>query len=294
MEMNIRLQFCVLRKTVPMSATPAPPAVLATGLAFPEGPVLSRDGSTLYCVNVQAGFLSRLDLATRTLTREWLTLPDGGRGNGATLGPDHALYVADVGARRIVRIGLENDPMPGAVTIVADTNHVGAPLRGPNDLIFAPDGSLYFTDPEGSSDNPIGVVYKVRPATGQVSLVADGLRYPNGLVLSQDAQTLYVAQSPLGSIDAIHLASGVLRPFAHVSETGGPDGLRLGPDSHIYAALFGDGVVAKVSPQGEVVARLPVGGRNPTNLCFAPDGRALYITEAETHSIILLPLPKFG
>lgn len=264
--------------------------VLATGLAFPEGPVLSRDGGTLYCVNVEASFLSRLDIATRTLTREWLTLPDGGRGNGATLGPDNALYVADVGARRIVRIGLADDPSPGAVTTVADTNHVGAPLRGPNDLIFAPDGSIYFTDPEGSSDDPIGAVYKVHSTTRHVSRIANGLRYPNGLVLSQDGETLYVAQSPLGCIEAINLASGVLRPFAAVGGTGGPDGLRLGADGYIYAAIFGGGVVAKVSPQGEVVARLPVGGQNPTNLCFAQNGRGLYVTEAETHSLIYLPL----
>ncbi len=266
------------------------PIVLATGLAFPEGPVLSRDGGTLYCVNVQASFLSRLDVATRTLTREWLTLPDGGRGNGATLGPDNALYVADVGARRIVRIDLAHDPAPGAVTTIADTNHIGAPLRGPNDLIFAPDGTLYFTDPEGSAETPIGTVYKVHPTTRQVALVADGLRYPNGLVLSQNSETLFIAQSPLGRIDAIELATGILRPFALVSETGGPDGLRLGADGCLYAAIFGDGVIAKVSAEGDVIARFPVGGRNPTNLCFAPDGRALYVTEAETHSLIYLPL----
>lgn len=264
--------------------------VLATGLAFPEGPVLSRDGSVLYCVNVQASFLSRLNLADHALTREWLILPDGGRGNGATLGPDNALYVADVGARRIVRIDLADDPLPGAVTMVADTNHVGKPLRGPNDLVFAPDGSLYFTDPEGSSQDPIGAVYKVHPAPRQVSRVADGLRYPNGLALSADAETLYVAQSPLGRIDAVNLASGTLRPFAEVSKTGGPDGLRLGADGCLYAAIFGDGVIAQVSPQGEVLTRFPVGGLNPTNLCFAQDAHALYVTEAETHSIIYLPL----
>jgi len=269
--------------------TPSP-IVLATGLAFPEGPVLSRDGGTLYCVNVAAGFLSRLDLATRTLTREWLTLPDGGRGNGATLGPDDALYVADVGARRIVRIDLADDPAPGIVTTIADTNPDDAPFLGPNDLVFAPDGTLYFTDPEGTWEEPFGAVYKVHPQTRQVSLVADHLRFPNGLTLSHDAQTLYVAQSPLGRIDAINLETGALRPFAHVSEAGGPDGLRLGPDGYLYAAVFGDGVVAKVSPEGEVLARLPVGGLNPTNLCFAPDGHALYVTEAETHSLIYLPL----
>ncbi len=266
------------------------PTVLATGLAFPEGPVLSRDCKVLYCVNVAASFISRLDLTTHTLTREWLTLPDNGRGNGATLGPDGALYVADVGAKRIVRIDISQDPSPGAVSVIADADPLGAPLLGPNDLVFAPDGTLYFTDPNGSWADPIGAVYKVHPATRAISVVAKDLRYPNGLVLSQDARTLYLAQTPLKRIDALDLSTGTLHPFATVSENGGPDGLRLGPDGSLYVAVFGDGVVVKVSPQGKVLARLPVGGQNPTNLCFTPEGTALYVTEAETHTLVFLPL----
>lgn len=80
------------------------PVTIAHGLAFPEGPTLSPDGTTLYWVNLEADFISRLDLRAEQLTREWARLPEGGRGNGMTWGPDGALYVADV-SRRCVPSG---------------------------------------------------------------------------------------------------------------------------------------------------------------------------------------------
>ncbi|MBV9850674.1 MAG: SMP-30/gluconolactonase/LRE family protein [Armatimonadetes bacterium] len=263
------------------------PQVLATGLTFPEGPVLAPDGETLYCVNIEAHVLSRLDLRTRALTRNWVTLPDDGRGNGATLGPDGALYVADVGARRIVRVGLPDGP----VTTVADRTDMGIPLRGPNDLIFDADGAILFTDPAGSWDEPLGCVYRIAPGSRVAAKVADGLRFPNGLVLSPDGVILYVAETPLRRVLAFDLPTGARRVFAAVGEAGGPDGMRLAPDGSLYVALFGDGCVAEVSPSGEVVRRLPVpGGKNVTNLCFAPDARSIYVTEAESGTIVQVPL----
>ena len=259
-----------------------PILILATGLLFPEGPALSPDGRFLFCVNVQAAFVSRLDLHAKTLTRDWLTLPDGGRGNGMTLGPDGALYVADVGAKRIVRVHVQTK----AVSVVADKDDKGQPLRGPNDLCFDRAGDCYFTDPDGTWDTPVGCVYKVAAGTKLVTKVAGGMRFPNGLALSVDEKTLYVAISPLGDIDAVDLHTGARRVFSHVGEKGGPDGLRVDSAGSVYAAVFGDGVVCKVSPHGKVLARYSAGGQNPTNLCFAPDGKSLYVTESQTNSIV--------
>lgn len=258
-------------------------AVLASGLSFPEGPTLSPDGQTLYCVNVGASFLSRLDLRTHIFTREWVTLPDNGRGNGMTLGPDGALYVADVGARRIVRVGLPD----GNITVIVDKTDTGEALLGPNDLVFSRDGDLYFTDPNGSHDMPIGAVYKVAHGTRAVSQVAGGLRYPNGLVLSPDEKTLYVALSPLNSVVAFDLAGGTQASFASVPS---PDGMRARPGGGLYVACYSSGEIAEVGADGEVLRRLPAGGANPTNLCFAPGGRGLYVTESATDTLVYLPL----
>ncbi len=273
--------------TLTAEAAPKPPETLARGLRFPEGPALSLDGKTLYVVNVQTSAISRLDLTTGVLTYAWMTLPEGGRGNGMTLGPDGALYVADVGRKLIARVSLPD----GRVTTVVDKAPGGASFRGPNDLIFDKQGGLYFTDPDGSWDKPIASVYHVAPKTHTVSLVADGLQFPNGLVLSPDEKTLYVAESPLHRITAIHLPNGAKGVFCVTGTVGGGDGMRLGRDGFLYAAIYGEGMIAKISPQGEVVHRYDVQvGKNCTNLCFAPDGHSLYVTETDSNTIIQLRL----
>lgn len=268
-------------------AAPRLPETLARGLKFPEGPTLSADGGTLYCVNVQSGAISRLDLKTGTFSYAWAVLPESGRGNGMTLGPDGALYVADVGRKLIARISLPD----GAVTTVVDRAPGGAAFRGPNDLIFDKEGGLYFTDPDGSWDAPVGAVYHVAARTHIVSLVADGMQFPNGLVLSADGKTLLVAESPLHRITAITLAGGAKRIFCITGTMGGGDGMRLGRDGFLYAAIYGEGVVAKISMHGEVIYRYDVQvGKHCTNLCFTPDAKALYVTETDTNTVIQLRL----
>ena len=278
---------------MPTDAAPQTPVTLARGLKFPEGPALSSDGKTLYLVNVQSSAISRLDLKTRQLTYAWVTLPDGGRGNGATLGPDGALYVADVGRKLIARVSLPD----GKVTTFVDKTADGSAFRGPNDLIFDRKGGLYFTDPDGTWDKPIASVYYVAPKTHQVSQVADGMQFPNGLTLSPDERTLYVAESPLHRITAIDLTpNGIVPPghkrvFCVTGTIGGGDGMRLGRDGFLYAAIYGEGFIAKIAPSGEIVHRYPViVGKNCTNLCFARDGKSLYVTETESNSVVQLRL----
>lgn len=180
----------------------------------------------------------------------------------------------------------------GAVSGVADRTEAGETLRGPNDLIFSPHGDLYFTDPQGSWDAPTGAVYGVAVGTEAAVLVADGLRFPNGLVLSPDGETLLVAETPLHRVTAIALATGQKKVFAVVSDVGGPDGMRWGPDGSLYAAIFGGGEVVRVSLAGEVTGRLAVPqGSRPTNLCFSAGGTALYVTEAESHSVVRFGSP---
>ena len=277
----------VFSMTPSADAAPKSPETLAKGLKFPEGPTLSPDGRTLYAVNVQSSAISRLDLKTKAFLYDWVTLPNGGRGNGMTLGPDGALYVADVGRKLIARLSLPD----GAVTTVVDKAPGGLPFRGPNDLVFDNAGGIYFTDPDGSWDKPVASVYYVAPKTLAVSLVAGGMQFPNGLALSADEKTLFVAESPLHRITAITLAGGTKRVFCVTGTVGGGDGMRLGHDGFLYAAIYGEGVIAKISMQGEVVHRYDIQvGKHPTNLCFAPDQKSLYVTETDTNTVVQLRL----
>ncbi|BDI28383.1 hypothetical protein CCAX7_004340 [Capsulimonas corticalis] len=275
--------------------TPPKQRVLARGLKFPEGPALSSDGQYLYCVNCESSAISRIDLKRGKFDAAWATLPDGGKGNGATMGVDGFLYVADHAAKRIVRINTASKQ----ITTIVDKNEAGGALRGPNDLVFDGKGGLYFTDPAGSWEEPVGAVYYAAPGTRQVTKIADGLRFPNGIALSPDGLTLYVVISPEHTILAFDItASGVVAPesrrvFTTVSEKNGGDGMRFSKDGFLYVAVFGDGLVVKIDPSGQIVDRYPVNaGKNITNLCFSKDGKSIYVTETQSNTVVQIPFPR--
>ena len=118
------------------------------------------------------------------------------------------------------------------------------------------------SDPDETWDKPIAAVYYVAPKTQAVSKVADGLQFPNGLALSPDEKTLYVAESPLHRMTAISLPSGEKRVFGITETVGGGDGMRVDQKGFLYAAIFGEGFIAKISPRRQIFVR----GRGPNKL----------------------------
>ncbi|TMB48284.1 MAG: SMP-30/gluconolactonase/LRE family protein, partial [Deltaproteobacteria bacterium] len=166
--------------------------VLATGLQFPEGPVWLGPRRVAFteirgqCVSLwHDGALARV---ART----------GGGANGATLGPDGALYVANNGGLSLGHEGrwIAPDAIPGRiqrVTLAGEVSDVavelpGAPPNRPNDLCFGPDGLLYYTDPHNWEELAKLGVGRVGRTTldGRVELVADIPAFPNGIAFGPD------------------------------------------------------------------------------------------------------------
>jgi len=188
------------------------------------------------------------------------------------------------------------DTKTGVVTDYAIANEAGEPLLGPNDCVFDKDGGLYFTDPNGSSlKNPIGSIYYVTPGTHRVYLVAHGLAYPNGVAVSNDGATLYFDETPKQQVDALSIHGplqwGEPAAFGRVGITGGPDGMRVAPDSTLYVASYGDGMVVHLSANGAQIGVIPISaGKNTTNLCLADGDKALYVTETQSNTIVKVSL----
>lgn len=194
--------------------------VVASDLAFPEGPVVLDDGAVLV-VEVASGDLTRVEPDGETAVVAHV----GDGPNGAAIGPDGAAYVCNNGnaLRFERRRGLHLPAGPGAwvggriqrvdlgsgsVDTVADRSSTG-PLRAPNDLVFDDHGGYWFTDfglRDARSSDVTGVHYASSVDDEPVEVIAP-LQAPNGIALSPRGDRLYVSETYVGRVWEWHVSS---------------------------------------------------------------------------------------
>ena len=170
----------VLLLLVPAGRLPPESAVKAVKVVevpgYSEGVVFDRAGAA-YISDVYHGKIYRVTADGRAAV--WA---ETGAPNGHKILPDGTHLVCDGSRRAVLRLD-----SAGKIMGEASSEYDGKPLRAPNDLALDPRGGFYFTDPGGSSPaNPVGTVHYVDPR-GKTHLVADGLAFPNGIVLRPDA-----------------------------------------------------------------------------------------------------------
>lgn len=249
---------------------------------FTEGPALAPDGSIVF--SDIGDRILRFDPATRKVT---VFREPGGRANGLAFDAQGRLIAAEganSGGNRRVSI-TDRD---GTVRTLADT-YQGKRFNSPNDVVIDAIGRIYLSDPRYVGDEPRELddeaVYRIDP-DGKVSKLDTTAKKPNGLALSPDGKTLYVADT--GPTRSVLLALpikpdgslGKPRTLKDFGNGRGIDGLTVAADGSIVAAA-GGGILAGIyvySPDGvplEFVATPEV----PSNVEFGgPDRSTLYIT----------------
>ena len=294
--------------------------VLATGLRFPEGPVAMPDGSILL-VEIERGTVSRVRPGGGVTVVAEL----GGGPNGLALGPDGGLYVCNNGGfvwheepgllrpvgtpdhyagGRIERIDLET----GAASVLY-TECGGHRLCGPNDIVFDRAGGFYFTDlgKSRARDRDHGGVYYAACDGSSIVEVIHPILTPNGIGLSPDEATLYVASTEAGQLWAFDLeAPGKIRRLGFPSPNGGRmlfnqagyqryDSLAVDAAGNICVATLLTGQITTVSPSGQLVSQVSFPDPYVTNICFAgPDLRTAIITLSGSGTLISMPWPEPG
>lgn len=250
--------------------------------SFLEGPSFDRNGN-LYCVDIPYGRIFRVS-------------PDGafalvaeydGEPNGLKIHQDGRIFIAD--QKRGIMV---MDPEIGALDPFLSRVRLEG-LRGPNDLTFAANGDLYFTD-QGQSgwQDPSGRLIRIT-ADGRVEIVLEGIPSPNGLVLNRDESTLYLSVTRANAVWRVPLLRdggvGRVGTFIQLSGGVGPDGLAMDENGNLAVCHVGLGSVWLFDAVGEPLCRIVscTGGRATTNCAYGgPDRRTLFITESATGAII--------
>jgi gluconolactonase len=275
---------------------------------FTEGPAQAPDGSVYFsditfvkASGYQAGHIWRWDPRTATTT---VFRSPSGMSNGIVFDAEGRMVVAEgagFGGRRITR----TDMKTGKSVIVAGLFN-GRPFNSPNDLALDARGRIYFTDPRYSGyepiEQPVQGVYRI-DLDGRVSLIVADAGKPNGIAVSPDQATLYVAVHDNGSLGelppetqaapgrkallAYDLApdgSAKFRRAVVDFSPAGPDGIAVDRDGNIYCAVQGERQGIHVyAPAGKELAYLPT-PESPTNVKFGrgADRQTLFITAGKS------------
>lgn len=257
------LAICLLAQS---TLTTGPVEYLAEGFTFTEGPVWYK-GQWLFS-DPGADGIHRIDGAP--------FLAESYNSNGITLDNEGRLIVCEQATRRVVRIG------PDGEVIVLAAEYNGKAFNAPNDVIVRSDGRIFFTDPKSlrkDFDSPLGFsgVYTVDPDTRTVTLLADDIKYPNGIALSPDEKTLYIANTSGTEIRAFELAAdGSVANPRKFCEVRVPDGMAVDSAGRLWvASSTGISVFDAAGNPVDTIQIKPM----PTNCAFGgPDGRTLLVT----------------
>lgn len=257
--------------------------LLAKGLAFPEGPAFDPFGN-LWCVEMAAGMLWRR-APSGEISRRFVD----GRPNGIAIDAEGRVWFCDSDANAIRRL----DPARDVLSTIADAVD-GRALDKPNDLAFDRNGNLVFTCPGESRTEPTGYVCCLAP-DGSVSMIADGLYFPNGLAFTPDDQSLIIAETRRQRLwtatwDAVRRTWTDPKVFATTAGQIGPDGLAIAGDGRVFVAVHGSNRIEIKSAAGASSGSLSVGPGNPTNCAFDPRGLlGLVVTEANAGAVLSYP-----
>jgi gluconolactonase len=257
--------------------------------SFLEGPSFDRDG-TLWVTDIPWGRLFKIT-PDGQLT---LALEYDGEPNGLKFHKDGRAFITDHKHGIMVF-----DPKTSKIAPYLERGRFER-FKGVNDLVFASNGDLYFTDQgmSGLHDHS-GRVYRLR-VSGQLDCLLDNVPSPNGLALNKAESILYLCVTRNNAIWRVPLMAdgtvGRVGIFIQMSGGTGPDGMAMDEDDNLAVCHVGLGTVWLFSRLGEPMQRIrSAAGLATTNCAYGGrDRKSLFITESATGSVLRAELPIAG
>ena len=255
--------------------------------SFLEGPSFDRKGN-LWCVDIPFGRIFRIDPKG-----EWeLAAQYDGWPNGLKFHRDGTAYIADY-KNGLMRL----DPKTGKIEPILETAFSEG-FKGLNDLHFADNGDLYFTD-QGQSGiaDPTGRVWRLR-ANGELQKLVQNAPSPNGVTLNRSNSQVFAAMTRSQQIWRLPLMAGgtVSKSGVAIQLSGGhagPDGIEADAEGGLVVCHLGVGVWrfdANMLPTH--LAHAGGAHRLMTNIAFR--GKTLYITDSMNGEVLTAEMPVAG
>ncbi|PRX71416.1 sugar lactone lactonase YvrE [Cohnella sp. SGD-V74] len=250
-----------------------PPGSFTAGI---EGPACDGQGN-VYAVNyARSGTIGRV--TPQGEGSIFVELPTGSIGNGIRFNRAGDMFIADFTGHNILKVDMETREV---------SVHAHEPrMNQPNDIAIARNGVIYASDPNW--DDHTGNMWRI-DTDGTVKLLEAGMGTTNGIEVGPDDDVLYVNETVQRKIWAYDLtAAGEVSNKRLLIEFPDHllDGMRCDMAGNVYVTRFGKGVIAVISPEGELIREIGLQGMDCTNLTFGgADGRTCYVTVSDVGNI---------
>ncbi len=252
-----------------------------------EGPTVDSKGTLFF--TSRGSYKGIMSWTPKEGARQYLAVATK-EGPGGLWVDDHDnIFLTATGERKIMKVSPDKK-----VTVVAENFEADPSItKGPNDLIVAKNGTLYFTDPNGYyGDAPNGTIYRVA-RDGKTSVFNADITGPNGIVLNANERILYVSHNVSKTTCKIEQwplnkdGSAGERTTLATIENCAADGMAVDKQGAIWLTCYGFGTAYRVSGTGEILATITTDQKALTNCRFGrrSDRHMLYLTSSDMERV---------
>jgi len=252
-----------------------------------EGPTVDSKGTFFF--TSRGSFKGIVSWTSKEGARQYLAVATK-EGPGGLWVDDHDnILLTATGERKIMQVSPDKK-----VTVVAENFEADPSItKGPNDLVVAKNGTIYFTDPNGFyGDAPNGTVYRIAP-DGKTSVFNADITGPNGIALSANERILYVSHNVSKTTSKIEQwslnkdGSAGKRTTLAAVENCVADGMAVDKQGGIWLTCYGFGTAYRVSATGKILESITTDQKALTNCRFGrrSERHTLYLTSSDMERV---------
>jgi gluconolactonase len=251
-----------------------------------EGPAVDSKNNLYFCA--RGSYKGIIRWNEKEGATPWLAVATKEGPGGLWTDDQDNIYLTALGERQILKATPDKK-----VSVVAKDFEANTKLpTGPNDLVVAKNGAIYFTDPNGfNGQAPNGTVYRV--AGGKTTIFSDGFTGPNGIGLSQDERLLYVSHNTGPSTSKIEQwplkEDGTAGPMSELVTVPDcvADGIAIDQQGSIWLTCYSFGAAYRISPQGKIQQKITTEQKALTNCKFGRGAMSnlLFLTSSDMERV---------